>query len=117
MLATVGLNPPLQSVEVLQRGFSGRAIVLKLTTATGHKLVNGELPIRSLFGGLPSSFAVFEAQIKGKAIRSLTILGRGSGHGVGLSQMGAIGRALDGQDYEQILETYYPGTILTSLDQ
>lgn len=117
MLSKVGLAPPLQNIEVLQRGFSGRAIILKLTTATGHKLINGELPIRSLFGGLPSSFAVFEPQMKGKAIRSLTILGRGSGHGVGLSQMGAIGRALDGENYEEILETYYPGTILTSINQ
>jgi SpoIID/LytB domain protein len=117
MLSKLGMYPPLRTIEVLQRGFSGRAIVLKLTTATDHKLIHGELPIRSMFGGLPSSFIVFEPQMNGSNIRSLTILGRGSGHGVGLSQMGAIGRALDGQDYEQILQTYYPGTILTSIDQ
>ena len=34
--------------------------------------------------------------------------GRGWGHGVGLCQWGARGRALAGQNYKQILETYYP---------
>ena len=35
--------------------------------------------------------------------------GAGSGHGVGLCQTGALGRARDGQTGEQILEAYYPG--------
>jgi len=117
MLAKLKLNPPLRSIEVLQRGVSGRAIVLRLKTATQQKLINGELPIRSLFGGLPSSFVIFEPQMGVNGIKSLTILGRGSGHGVGLSQMGAIGRAVDGQNYQEILQAYYPGTVLTSIDQ
>jgi SpoIID/LytB domain protein len=46
-------------------------------------------------GGLPASFA---------------ITGRGYGHGVGLSQYGARGRALAGQKAEQILAHYFHGT-------
>lgn len=38
--------------------------------------------------------------------------GRGSDHGVGLSQWGAYGRAAAGQSYEEILAHYYPGTTL-----
>ena len=38
--------------------------------------------------------------------------GTGNGHGVGLSQNGAMGRAFAGQDCERILHAYYPGTIL-----
>jgi SpoIID/LytB domain protein len=116
ILKKIQLTPPLQSIEVVQRGFSGRAIVLKIKTATGHKVINGELQIRSLFNALPSSFAVFEPVMSGGNIKSLTVIGRGSGHGVGLSQMGAIGRALEGQDYEEILQSYYPGTLLTSIN-
>lgn len=34
------------------------------------------------------------------------------GHGVGMSQFGALGAALQGWSYEQILKHYYPGTIV-----
>jgi stage II sporulation protein D len=33
--------------------------------------------------------------------------GSGNGHGVGLCQWGAVGRARAGQDYQQILAAYY----------
>jgi stage II sporulation protein D len=36
--------------------------------------------------------------------------GEGWGHGVGMSQYGALGRAADGQGYKQILGFYYDGT-------
>ena len=45
----------------------------------------------------------------------LVAAGAGSGHGVGLCQWGAIGRARAGQDYETILRTYFPGTKLAQL--
>ena len=40
--------------------------------------------------------------------KSVFFEGRGWGHGVGLCQWGARGRALKGQGYKQILQTYYP---------
>jgi SpoIID/LytB domain protein len=40
---------------------------------------------------------------------SVTFYGRGYGHGVGLSQYGAYGRAVAGQDYVTILAHYYQG--------
>ncbi|GAA4375225.1 SpoIID/LytB domain-containing protein [Nocardioides caricicola] len=43
---------------------------------------------------------------------TITIDGRGHGHGRGMSQVGADHAAEAGQDYEAILETYYPGTAL-----
>lgn len=39
-----------------------------------------------------------------------TVLTRGFGHGIGLSQYGAKGRAEAGQSAEEILSFYYPGT-------
>lgn len=41
--------------------------------------------------------------------------GRGFGHGVGLSQWGAQGMALQGATYQQILAHYYVGTALTAV--
>ncbi len=44
----------------------------------------------------------------------LSFIGVGAGHGVGMDQWGARGRALAGESYQQILAAYYPGTTLTS---
>jgi stage II sporulation protein D len=44
------------------------------------------------------------------AVTKLTLTGTGYGHGVGMCQWGAIGRARAGQDFRTILRTYYPGT-------
>src|SRR5690242_336647 len=38
--------------------------------------------------------------------------GHGYGHGVGMGQWGAQGYAKQGYTYEQILDSYYPGTTL-----
>ncbi len=42
--------------------------------------------------------------------------GRGNGHGLGMSQWGARGRAAAGQDYGRILSDYYHGTQIESRD-
>jgi stage II sporulation protein D len=46
---------------------------------------------------------------------TITFYGRGYGHGVGLSQYGAKGRALDGQSAETILAHYYKGTSIGTM--
>ncbi|MBZ2196452.1 SpoIID/LytB domain-containing protein [Occultella gossypii] len=46
---------------------------------------------------------------------TVTLDGRGFGHGIGMSQYGAAGRAEAGQAYSQILAAYYPGTTTGSL--
>lgn len=43
---------------------------------------------------------------------SISIKGRGYGHGVGLSQYGAQYRAKAGQTYKEILQFYYPGALI-----
>jgi stage II sporulation protein D len=47
---------------------------------------------------------------------SVTFYGRGYGHGVGMSQYGARGRALAGQDAATILAHYYQGATLSAID-
>ena len=44
------------------------------------------------------------------------IRGAGNGHGIGMSQYGAYGDALHGQDYRSILAQYYQGTSLGTTD-
>jgi stage II sporulation protein D len=45
-----------------------------------------------------------------------TIRGAGFGHGVGMSQYGALGFAQQGRTYDQILAHYYTGTTLGTTD-
>lgn len=61
---------------------------------------------------LNSTFFTFTTASDGGQVSSLTINGRGYGHGIGMCQWGAIGRARAGQDYRTILTTYYPGTTI-----
>src|SRR6266852_4443320 len=56
--------------------------------------------------GLPTSFHLSGFLFKG----------RGNGHGLGMSQWGARGRAAAGQDYKTILSTYYTGTRIDARD-
>ena len=60
--------------------------------------------LRRLPDTLPSSrFAITVGE------ETVTIEGRGWGHGVGMSQYGAKGRAEQGDDYRAILAAYYDG--------
>ena len=45
---------------------------------------------------------------------SVTLKGRGFGHGIGMSQYGSLGGASSGANAAQILNRYYPGTSVVS---
>jgi stage II sporulation protein D len=62
---------------------------------------------------LPSTrFTLTEERAPDGRLRAWVITGRGHGHGVGLCQWGAIGRARAGHDFRAILKAYYPGAEL-----
>jgi stage II sporulation protein D len=48
-------------------------------------------------------------------VSGLEITGGGWGHGIGMCQVGAMGRARAGQNYRQILTAYYTGTEIRRL--
>ncbi len=96
---------PVQSLEVLHRGVSGRANKLQVTGKKGTAVVDGELTIRRLFGGLKSSLFVVKKSTDG----DWEFLGGGFGHGVGMCQIGAMEMARDGKNSDAILEFYYKG--------
>ena len=58
----------------------------------------------------PAAAAVQDVLTLTGQTRNLLFVGRGYGHGVGMCQWGARGRAIAGQSAEQILAAYYPGT-------
>jgi len=112
-LATDGIAVPgtLRSVVVLQRTPSGRVEFLRLTGAAGVTV--SALNFRSAIGHnigwdrLKSN--LYEVSDQGNAI---VFHGRGSGHGVGLCQVGAEVMGEEGHSYREILAYYYPGTKL-----
>jgi stage II sporulation protein D len=100
---------------------SGRVAWLAVTTdrATYHVRGNDiRFVLRAPHGEILNStyFLIDNEPVRDGRVASLTLLGRGNGHGVGMCQWGAIGRARAGQDYRTILQTYYPGTILAHAD-
>jgi stage II sporulation protein D len=62
--------------------------------------------------------AVLPASTAGPTVLGeiVTFYGRGYGHGVGMSQYGARGRALAGEDAGSILAHYYQGAVLAPID-
>ena len=44
----------------------------------------------------------------------LSVRGQGWGHGVGMSQYGALAQAQAGRSFAEILDSYYPGTVMES---
>jgi stage II sporulation protein D len=95
---------------------SGRIAALIVQTESGSYTLKGNdirFVLRDPKGAiLNSTFFDYVASTNGGEISDLTINGRGYGHGIGMCQWGAIGRARAGQDYRRILETYYPGTTI-----
>lgn len=93
---------------------SGRMAALLVQTDSGAYTLRGNdirFVLRDPKGAiLNSTFFSFTREASGGEVSALTINGRGYGHGIGMCQWGAIGRARAGQNYRTILETYYPGT-------
>ena len=56
--------------------------------------------------------ALTPAGVAQAASSVVRVQGGGWGHGVGMSQYGAYGMALEGSSSEQILTHYYPGITL-----
>lgn len=102
----------IENLEVIGRGPSGRAINIRLTTEQGAIDLSATL-IRDAFGVDLIRSTLFEIK---KTASGYRIDGKGWGHGVGMCQSGAVGRARAGQTYSQILSVYYPGTQLVTVE-
>jgi stage II sporulation protein D len=115
LLAPLALGR-IVGMQVDGRGSSGRARALAITGERGATVVRGELTIRRLLRNLNSSLFVIERDgPEAGPATAWVFRGAGWGHGVGMCQMGAIGRAEAGQDHAAILQHYYRGARLERL--
>jgi len=101
-------------LNVVQRNASGRAEQLRVMI-NGNEYMVADFKIRNILGEnrapLPSNY-FFLFPRPGRPDQ-FYIFGAGFGHGKGMCQWGAIGQALEGRNWKQILQFYYPMFTLT----
>ena len=102
-------------LQPIQRGNSGRIYELQIHTSTNKiYTIHSEYKIRT---ALHPSCLFSSAFFVQKTDTHFQLQGAGWGHGVGLCQMGALGMALQGKTFEQILSHYYPNTTLQQMSE
>jgi stage II sporulation protein D len=104
-----------RSIAVSSHTPSGRVGTLLISTDRGNFTLRGNdirYVLRAPGGEIlnSTSFLIETVNAADGSLARVNIRGNGNGHGVGMCQWGAIGRARAGQDFRTILRTYYPGT-------
>jgi stage II sporulation protein D len=99
-----------QDIEVMEKGRSGRNVLLKVTTEKRVLQITGDRirrVLRQPDGSLlPSTW--FNLSVEQEPRGAVIIAqGKGFGHGLGMCQTGAKARAADGDSYRSILKAYY----------
>ena len=98
----------IKDITITSYTSTGRAKTLKIVTETSETEIKAT-ELRKLLGykELPSThFSIIKNDTE------VIFNGKGYGHGVGLSQWGALEMAKQGKSYREILAHYYPGTII-----
>jgi stage II sporulation protein D len=109
----------ITDISVMRKTRSGRVGELRIVFERGDIRISGA-DVRAVLRPdadrllHSAAFQVTATKTNG-AVTRLVATGGGSGHGVGMCQWGAIGRARAGQDYRKILGTYFPGTKIEKL--
>jgi stage II sporulation protein D len=109
----------LREIRIAATGRSGRVTELVITLGDDHVRVSGP-DVRAVLRPAPdrilgSTAFQLHPTIDMGEVKQMVAAGAGWGHGVGLCQWGAVGRARAGQNYESIVTTYFPGTTLARL--
>ncbi len=100
----------LFDIVPLKRGASGRLSEVEVLGSRQNVKLVGDEAIRDAFAEtlLPSTCFIIRVELDEQGIPTFfRFQGAGSGHGVGLCQMGAISQSLAGKSAEEILEHYF----------
>ncbi len=96
----------VKSISIKKKSLSKRVMLLEVRGRPGAVELSGE-GLRAILGYNNLRSSMFKVK---KKKGNFIFMGKGSGHGVGLSQWGAKGMAEAGMSYKAILKHYYPGT-------
>ena len=92
------------NIEIIKRSNTNRILLLKIN--------NQEFSGTDVYNKLSLRSTDFTIELYGDTIKITT---KGYGHGVGMSQYGALGMAKKGYTYEEILKHYYQNVSITKL--
>jgi len=111
-LVAHGIQAPADwnALTIVSHRQSGRVKLLRLAGTTGLLVSASKfrLAVNSAFGDAIRS-DLYEVSLQDG---QFVFRGYGSGHGIGLCQKGADVMGTSGKNYAEILEFYYPGTML-----
>jgi stage II sporulation protein D len=115
------LGNKLMAMTIQSRAPGGRIITLRVTTEKGDIYLTKDqirwAIMRPNSGGILRSADVEFSLGRNSAgdVDSVYVTGKGYGHGIGMCQCGAIGRARVGQTYKDILLHYYRGAAIQKM--
>ena len=92
------------NIEILKRSSTNRILLLKIN--------NIEFKGTDVYNSLSLKSTDFDIELLGDTVKITT---KGYGHGVGMSQYGALGMAKNGYTYEEILKHYYTDSEIKKL--
>jgi SpoIID/LytB domain protein len=107
----------IKQIKVVERSKFGRILKLSVETDKGIiELLKDD--VRSAFlAPLSTLFYLEPIYNQDKTLTGYEFVGGGLGHGVGLSQTGAYNLAKQGWTSKQILNFYYPGTVIQPMSK
>jgi stage II sporulation protein D len=110
----------IQAIKPLAKTPTGRIAKVEILGDKGRKTMTGRdlrqaLKLKStLFEVIPPGLVA--SQSGSAAPSGFQFNGKGHGHGLGMSQWGAFAMAEEGKTYQQILQHYYKGTVLSQIN-
>lgn len=102
----------ITKIRIVERTPSGRVATFKIYSSSKKVEIRGSEFRMTVGADTVRSTKITRIKNTGGAFR---FEGQGWGHGVGLCQYGARGRAKDGHTYDRILSFYYPNSNLVTM--
>jgi stage II sporulation protein D len=100
-------------LQPISYGVSHRVYEMKIVGSRNSGTLKG-IRVRWALGLKDNLFTIDRTFDSNGRVKQFLFTGRGWGHGVGMCQIGAIGYARQGMDYQKILTHYYTGVQISS---
>ncbi|MFA5499782.1 MAG: SpoIID/LytB domain-containing protein [Candidatus Omnitrophota bacterium] len=104
----------IKDISIVSKNNSGRIDKIEIKDEAGVSYIVTAKDFRHIIGPNEVRSTNFDVSINGD---KLTLKGIGWGHGVGMCQWGAKGLSEKGKTCKEILDFYYPGAQITTIDK
>jgi len=112
----------IKDVSISDVFASGRVKEVRISFDKAEDIILKSAEVRNFFirkdtkGILRSSLFTISKEIAKGELKKITINGKGSGHGVGLCQWGAMNLSAKGKSYNEILDFYFHGCTIGKIE-